>query len=388
MKALGQNGLNFIANKYKELKKLIGDKADKSEIITQEERQELDFVMNDYHRVSLNALEAKLNLGAEAVKAYPDRDDTLPLFFYVYDWIDGNITVPDGIDFPNCYAYQLWNIKKSNPTSYALCGASYSPIGLPVIEKAKKADNNEVLISDMVNMVFDTAYTKARTLHSTDQYFVKKEKNKGLSTNDYDNTARALVEAIPVNPKYTDTVVDVVDNLTTSDATKALSAKQGKALQDNKADKSNISRCKAKGYDTSNTWQPLSTERDLEDWIGDFDKRTRELKDSGGGELKTWFFGQDLQCVATKLGKLVVIYVNGQDFYNWGRQPTLPSAFIPAFDYFRNASSLSSGDKEIAFNCGSGTYISILSSGTIRLLSYGDSSKRNAFAANIVYFTD
>lgn len=37
-----------------------------------------------------------------------------------------------------------------------------------------------------------------------------------------------------------------------------------------------ISRSKTKGYNTSNTWQSISTNRDLEDWIGDFDKRTRE----------------------------------------------------------------------------------------------------------------
>lgn len=41
-----------------------------------------------------------------------------------------------------------------------------------------------------------------------------------------------------------------------------------------------ISRSKAKGYNTSSTWQSLSSTRDLEDWIGDFDKRTRENKDS------------------------------------------------------------------------------------------------------------
>ncbi|NMW84671.1 hypothetical protein HKO22_02795 [Peptoniphilus sp. AGMB00490] len=218
---------------------------------------------------------------------------------------------------------------------------------------------------------------------------VKKVDGKGLSTNDYDNNAKAKVDNIPTNPKYTDTVTSVVDDLATSDNTKALSAKQGKVLQDNKADKSNIGRCKTKGYSSASAWTGVTSERDLEDWIGDFDKRTRELKDAGGGELKTWVFGQNLQCVATKLGKLVVIYFNGQDFYNWGHQPTLPSDFRPAYDYFRNASSLSSGDKEIAFNCGSGTYVSILSSGTIRLLVYGGNSSRiDAFASNIVYFTD
>lgn len=40
-----------------------------------------------------------------------------------------------------------------------------------------------------------------------------------------------------------------------------------------------ISRSKTKGYNTNNTWQSLSTTRDLEDWIGDFDKRTRGNKD-------------------------------------------------------------------------------------------------------------
>lgn len=37
---------------------------------------------------------------------------------------------------------------------------------------------------------------------------VDKENGKGLSTNDYDNTAKAKVDAIPADPKYTDTVYD------------------------------------------------------------------------------------------------------------------------------------------------------------------------------------
>lgn len=37
---------------------------------------------------------------------------------------------------------------------------------------------------------------------------VDKVSGKGLSTNDYDNAAKAKVDAIPVNPKYTDTVYD------------------------------------------------------------------------------------------------------------------------------------------------------------------------------------
>lgn len=89
---------------------------------------------------------------------------------------------------------------------------------------------------------------------------VYKVSGKGLSANDYTDSDKAKVDAIPANPKYTDTTYDLSKY----------------------AEKSNISRCKTKGYNTSNTWQSLSTERDLEDWIGDFDKRTRELKNNKG----------------------------------------------------------------------------------------------------------
>lgn len=41
-----------------------------------------------------------------------------------------------------------------------------------------------------------------------------------------------------------------------------------------------ISRAKTKGYNTSDKWASLATSRDLEDWIGDFDKRTRENKEN------------------------------------------------------------------------------------------------------------
>lgn len=55
---------------------------------------------------------------------------------------------------------------------------------------------------------------------------------KVLSSNDYTNEDKAKVTAIPSNPKYTDTIVDVVNNLTSGGTTKALSAEQGKVLND------------------------------------------------------------------------------------------------------------------------------------------------------------
>ena len=84
---------------------------------------------------------------------------------------------------------------------------------------------------------------------------------KGLSTNDYSNDDKAKVDAIPSSPKYTDTTYDnatkstaglmsgadkskldgieagatktvVEDNLTSTSATSALSANQGRALKE------------------------------------------------------------------------------------------------------------------------------------------------------------
>ena len=67
----------------------------------------------------------------------------------------------------------------------------------------------------------------------------------------------------------------------TDDSTHRLVTDAEKTAWNNKLDSvsgKDISRSKTKGYNTSNTWSSLSTNRDLEDWIGDFDKRTRENK--------------------------------------------------------------------------------------------------------------
>lgn len=140
---------------------------------------------------------------------------------------------------------------------------------------------------------------------------------------------------------------DVVDNLTTDDGTKALSAKQGKVLQDGKADKSNIGKCKTKGASSVTTWIGASVERDLEAWIGDLDYRTRELKSNKGltgasSEIKQ----QSIECnnasniklLATRWGRVVQLnfyYVynsNSSATYSW--EYTIPKEFVPASSHF------------------------------------------------------
>ncbi len=179
---------------------------------------------------------------------------------------------------------------------------------------------------------------------------------KGLSTNDYDATAKSKVDAIPTNPKYTDTTYDLSKY----------------------AEKSNIGRCKTKGYNTSNTWQPLGTERDLEDWIGDFDKRTRELKEGSGGGVEEISLPSSApsQIKAYKCGHLVTIVIDSCSVNTMARMSlTLPSKIRPV----GNGITISTPEG------GSTSYVRIRSSGDMYL---GNANTNGNVCATITYITN
>lgn len=104
-------------------------------------------------------------------------------------------------------------------------------------------------------------YAKTADIEAALDKKVDEVEGKGLSTNDYSNDDKAKVDAIPSSPKYTDTTYDnatkstaglmsgadkskldgieagatktvVEDNLTSTSATSALSANQGRALKE------------------------------------------------------------------------------------------------------------------------------------------------------------
>lgn len=163
--------------------------------------------------------------------------------------------------------------------------------------------------------------TKFKELRDSLTNKVDKVENKQLSSNDYTNEAKAKVDAIPKDPKYTDTVQDLsgyakkedvslveknVDALNryvthqdnvkanrtelktnlsemTDDSTHRLVTDAEKTAWNNKLDSlsgKDVSRSKTKGYSSAGAWSDVSSSRDVEDWIGDFDKRTRENKKS------------------------------------------------------------------------------------------------------------
>ena len=148
---------------------------------------------------------------------------------------------------------------------------------------------------------------------------VDKVSGKGLSTNDYDSTAKSKVDAIPANPKYTDTTYDLSKY----------------------AEKSDISRCKTDGYANASSWSSVSSSRDLEDWIGDFDKRTRELRSGGGAELKVLTsYNQYASKMANewmllKIGNYVIAsYMGIQGMSDFTYNVDIPAGFRPKKDVY------------------------------------------------------
>lgn len=259
IKAIGQNGLNFIASKYKELKKLVSKKADKTEIITKEERYQLEVARKQFVAMEIENFEAKLKAGSDSILKYPNGS-SINMFNFIDDVQSGKIKPPEGIQLPYTYSFQQWYLNNDSFKPYALCDTNMKTLSLEQISAVKKNDGTMCLVNKNIMDGIDSYFSASKALVTTNEYFVKQEDNKGLSTNDYDNTAKAKVDAIPANPKYTDTTYDLSKY----------------------AEKSDISRCKTDGYANASSWSSVSSSRDLEDWIGDFDKRTRELKSNKG----------------------------------------------------------------------------------------------------------
>lgn len=89
-----------------------------------------------------------------------------------------------------------WNGKYSKPTN-----------GIPKTDLAQ-AVQASLSKADSALQSVPSIYRTASAQDTIDNGKVDKVTGKGLSTNDYTNTAKAKVDAIPANPKYTDTVYD------------------------------------------------------------------------------------------------------------------------------------------------------------------------------------
>lgn len=236
--------------------------------------------------------------------------------------------------------------------------------------------------------------TKFKELKDSLTNKVDKVTGKDLSTNDYTNEAKAKVDAIPPNPKYTDTVPDlspyatkygdlydeynerkaaieelrryhitdiqsvntdikrldsqklnksdIVNDLTTGGVDKALSAEQGKTLYESKLDKTDVKTKLSELTDDAThrlvtdtektTWNnklsSISNQnanytkvnpvvdtvwgtgtRNLQNWIGDLDERTKNLRGGGKQEIIYGNYNNG-SIVAARIGQIVFIHSN------------------------------------------------------------------------------
>lgn len=296
---------------------------------------------------------------------------------------DTDIYVKDGSAFPKGPNLAVIGTDKSAETIL------YSSVNNDILVGCTRGYQGEAKTWD-VNTPIARNFTEAdldavqENIKSLDENKVSKENGKQLSTNDYTTEAKAKVDAIPADPKYTDTIQDlsgyvkksdVFDRLTyngneeelsnipfsaqqgvflwgrlsqiapggfidpdkivpkisiqdrepvqdselqgillsgalnelflrttklnerkanktelktklsemTDDSTHRLVTDTEKTAWNNKLDSvsgKDVSRSKTKGYENASAWQSVSSSRDVEDWIGDFDKRTRENKEA------------------------------------------------------------------------------------------------------------
>ena len=127
--------------------------------------------------------------GATALQAVPSTYRTALAQDVIDNGLSDRISAIEGKEAD-------WNGKYSKPTN-----------GIPKTDLAQ-AVQTSLSKADSALQSVPSTYRTASAQDTIDSGKVDKVTGKGLSTNDYTNTAKAKVDAIPANPKYTDTVYD------------------------------------------------------------------------------------------------------------------------------------------------------------------------------------
>ena len=127
--------------------------------------------------------------GATALQAVPSTYRTASAQDVIDNGLSDRVSAIEGKEAG-------WNGKYSKPTN-----------GIPKTDLAQAVQTSLSKADSALQSVPNT-YRTASAQDTIDNGKVDKVTGKGLSTNDYTNTAKAKVDAIPANPKYTDTVYD------------------------------------------------------------------------------------------------------------------------------------------------------------------------------------
>ena len=186
--SLDTNGNTII--KFSDGKSITVKKGDKGEQGIKGEKGE-PFKYEDFTKEQIDSLKASFNV--REVTSLTGTGDVTTL--YVYE---------GGLYF--------WN------------GTEYKK----AVDLSKKVDTSSITSDENASgadKVFSVDFIKAKLKEmgvKIDKK-VSEEQGKGLSTNDYTDAAKAKVDAIPANPKYTDTTYDLTPYAKTTDLPKNLS---------------------------------------------------------------------------------------------------------------------------------------------------------------------
>ena len=186
--SLDTNGNTII--KFSDGKSITVKKGDKGEQGKQGEKGE-PFKYEDFTKEQIDSLKASFNV--REVTSLTGTGDVTTL--YVYE---------GGLYF--------WN------------GTEYKK----AVDLSKKVDTSSITSDENASgadKVFSVDFIKAKLkeMGMNIDKKVSEEQGKGLSTNDYTDAAKAKVDAIPANPKYTDTTYDLTPYAKTTDLPKNLS---------------------------------------------------------------------------------------------------------------------------------------------------------------------
>lgn len=127
--------------------------------------------------------------GATALQAVPSTYRTASAQDVIDNGLSDRVSAIEGKEAG-------WNGKYSKPTG-----------GIPKTDLAQAVQTSLSKADSALQSVPNT-YRTASAQDTIDNGKVDKVTGKGLSTNDYTNAAKAKVDAIPANPKYTDTLYD------------------------------------------------------------------------------------------------------------------------------------------------------------------------------------
>ena len=139
----------------------------------------------------LETIRAGAAKGATALQAVPSTYRTAAAQDTIDNGLSNRVSAIEGKEAG-------WNGKYAKPTG----GIPKADLAAAVQTSLGKADTALQQHQSLA------AYRTASAQDTIDNKKVDKVTGKGLSTNDYTNAAKAKVDAIPANPKYTDTVYD------------------------------------------------------------------------------------------------------------------------------------------------------------------------------------